>query len=74
MKAIRTSFKCRLFSNDGYQVCAPVIVNVPSGLTREQAFDYCAGRLVSELRRYCVQEALGLSESNSQTDWQETVT
>ena len=75
-KALRTKFKCVLVEPDyqGMALNTSIFVDVPAGLTREQAFDYCAGRIVGELRRYAVQEALGLAEITRETDWREIVT
>lgn len=73
-KALRTRFYCRLVAEDGAQIATSIQVIMPPGLNREQAFDYAAGRIVGELRRYAVHEALGLSESSQQTDWNEPVT
>lgn len=75
-KALRTRFRCVLVESDNQvsALCTGIQVDVPAGLTRDQAFDYVTGRLAGELRRYAVQEALGLSESSHQTDWSEIVT
>jgi len=74
-KATRTTFYCRLLAEDGVtQIATSIQVIIPPGLTREQAFDYAAGRIGGELRRYAVQEAMGLSLIDPGTKWNEIVT
>jgi hypothetical protein len=75
-KAMRTRFRC-IIIEDGQQspaLCTGIQIIVPSGLTREQAQDFVAGRIAGEVRRYAAAEALGLSQFDNNTDWNEPVT
>jgi hypothetical protein len=78
MKIACNRFYCCLV--DDYNVAntikkaTSIQVIIPPGLTREQAYDYCTGRIVRELGRYAVQEALGLPPVDENTKWDDIVT
>ena len=61
MKA-RTSFRCTI-QEPGQQtmsLCTGIQVNVPAGLTRQQAVDYVTGKIAKEIGTYAAWEALGM--------------
>jgi hypothetical protein len=70
---VRKSFRCVIETN-GAQLCTGIFVNVPSGLTRNQAIDYITGAIAKEVSRYAASEALGLGPTDHNTDWNEIVT
>jgi len=73
-KARVTSFRCTLVGDTGNVLGTSILVNIPPGLTRQQAFDYATGRIAGELSRYAVHEAMGLGPYDNNTDWNEIVT
>ena len=74
-KASHTNFRCVLVdASTGNVLGTSIMVNIPPGLTRQQAFDYATGRIAGELSRYAVHEAMGLGPYDNQTDWNEIVT
>lgn len=74
VKATRTRFRFRMEDEAGNCVATSISVDVPTGLTREQAADYVAGRVAGEVRRYAAYECLGLTCIYPDTDWREIVT
>lgn len=74
--ALRTRFRCVIVEegNQASSLCTGIQVIVPSGLTREEAQDFVAGRIAGEVRRYAAAEALGLGYIDNATDWSEKVT
>ena len=55
-------------------LCTGIAVNVPDGLTRQEAIDYVTGVITREVSRYAASEALGLGSIDRETDWSEKVT
>jgi hypothetical protein len=72
----RTRFRCVILKPDNAfeQVCTGIMVDVPKGLTRNQAVDYVTGAIAKEISRYAAWEALGLGPTDNETDWNEIVT
>lgn len=75
----RKSFRVRVFEegdpaayNGG--VITGIQINVPAGLTRQQAVDYVVGKVAHEFANYGAREALALGPTDNQTDWNEKVT
>lgn len=73
-KALRSRFRVVLLDDEGQSVATSITVEMPSGLTREQAADYATGRVLGEFRRYMVYEGLGLTYTDHDTKWDEIVT
>lgn len=73
-KVSRHSFRCLLLDWEGKTLCTSIAIDVPPGLTRQQAFDYVAGVCAREIARYAAAEALGITEITRETDWKEIVT
>lgn len=70
MKAHRTQFTCVLTIPDRRTTLTTGIsIDVPKGLTRQQAVEYIMGRISAEVSR-----ALGLSQLNALDDPNEVVT
>ena len=72
----RTQFRCVIVEsgNQQFSLCTGIQVNVPKGLTRQQAVDYVTGQIAREVGRYAAWEALGLGPIDNKTDWDEIVT
>lgn len=70
----RKQFRCVIVDEKQAALCTGIQVNVPSGLTRQQAVDYVAGVIEGEVARYAAWEALGFGPTDLSTDWSEIVT
>jgi hypothetical protein len=72
----RTRFRCVIAEPDAqnYSLCTGIMVDVPNGLTRQQAIDYVTGVISREVSRYAAAEALGLGWTDNKTDWSAKIT
>jgi hypothetical protein len=76
MAKLKTSFRC-IIMESGQQtmaLCTGIQINVPKGLTRQQAIDHVTGVIAREVSRYAAAEALGVGPYDGTTDWNEIVT
>ena len=73
---VRKSLQCVIVdsSNHNINLCTGISVNVPSGLTRQQAIDYVTGAIATEISRYAASEALGFGPFGPDTNWSDIVT
>jgi len=55
-------------------LCTGIQIDVPKGLTRQQAVDYVTGVISREVSRYAAWEALNLGSMDRNTDWNEIIT
>ena len=60
--------------NDTSFIATHIAVEVPSGLTRDQAVAFVTGQVAKEISRYFAWECLQLGYIDNQTDWKEVVT
>lgn len=71
----RRVFRCIFQDNNGHgQLSTGIAIDVPKGLTRQQAMDFVTGRVAAEVARYAASEALGFGPHDQKTDWTEIVT
>lgn len=74
---IRTRLRCVIVDPDvqTYALCTGISIEVPRGLTRQQAIDYVSGVIAREVSRYAASEALGCGPfGNDPNYWSEIVT
>ena len=76
MADIRKQLRCVIVDpfDQNKSLCTGILVDVPAGLTRNQAQDFVTGVIAGEVRRYAAAEALGLGPYDQNTNWQEIVT
>lgn len=55
-------------------IATHISVDVPSGLTRQEAVDYVVGKVAGEMSRYFAHECLSLGPTDNHTDWKAKVT
>ena len=69
------TFRC-IFQDptSGSALSTGIYIDVPSGLTRQEAVDYVTGICAREISRYAAWEALCLGATDRDTDWKEIVT
>lgn len=72
----RKNFRCVIvnLANPMEQLCTGIMVDVPAGLTRQQAVDHVTGTIAREISRYAAWEALELGPTTPGMDWNEIVT
>jgi hypothetical protein len=72
---VRKNFRCVIVDpRTDFSLCTGITVNVPSGLTRQQAIDYVTGAIATEISRYAASEALGFGPFGPDTNWSDIVT
>ncbi len=73
---VRKSLRCVIVdpTNCNVNLCTGIMINVPSGLTRQQAIDYVTGAIATEISRYAASEALGFGPFGPDTNWSDIVT
>ena len=73
---IRRRLRCVIVDpwDQNKSLCTGILIEIPSGLTRNQAQDFVTGVIAGEVRRYAASEALGFGPFDQNTDWSEIVT
>jgi len=76
---LRNRLRCVIVdpgAQQGPQLCTGISVDLPRGLTRQQAIDYVSGVIAREVSRYAAAEALGVGpfSTNDPNYWTEIVT
>ena len=74
---VRTHLRCIIVepAQSTSALCTGISIDVPSGLTRQEAIDFVTGVIAREVSRYAASEALGLGPFASGGDyWTEKVT
>lgn len=70
---LRRQFLC-VFTDGNAHLSTSIAIDVPSGLTRQQAIDFVTGRVAAEVARYAASEAMGFGPFDQSTDWTKIVT
>ena len=61
--------------NDSTTLCTGIAIDLPRGLTRQQAIDHVTGVISREVSRYAASEALGCGPYGQDSNyWTEIVT
>lgn len=74
-RVVRKRFVIKAFEqhNAPAVLATSITVNVPDGLTRQEAIDYVTGKVAGEVSRYFAQECLGISHDHP-VEWDAKIT
>lgn len=59
---------------DGYSLATHIQVEVPEGLTRQQAVEFVTGKIAGEVSRYFAHECMALGWTDNATDYKAVMT